>query len=87
MTGKGENDDTELKPYTSRRHELSVQSGCLLWGRRVIIPPALRNSVLKQLHAGHCGMIRMKEIARSYFWWPGVDSQIEEKGEIGRAHV
>ncbi len=68
MTGKGENDDLELKPYVSRRHELSVQSGCLLWGRRVIIPPALRKSVLKQLHAGHCGMVRMKEIARSYFW-------------------
>ncbi len=79
MTGKGENDDLELKPYISRRHELSVQSACLLWGRRVIIPPALHKSVLKQLHAGHCGMVRIKEIARSYFWWPGVDDQIEEK--------
>ncbi|XP_039520330.1 uncharacterized protein K02A2.6-like [Pimephales promelas] len=79
MTGKGETDDLELKPYVSRRHELSVQSGCLLWGRRVIIPSALRKQVLKQLHVGHCGMVRMKEIARSYFWWPGVDGQIEEK--------
>ncbi|KAK3528991.1 hypothetical protein QTP70_014114 [Hemibagrus guttatus] len=79
MTGKGESDDLELKPYVSRRHELSVQSGCLLWGRRVIIPLALRKPVLKQLHVGHCGMVRMKEIARSYFWWPGVDGQIEEK--------
>ncbi|GAA6068690.1 uncharacterized protein K02A2.6 [Tachysurus ichikawai] len=24
-------------------------------------------------------MVRMKEIARSYFWWPGVNGQIEEK--------
>nr|XP_055048287.1 uncharacterized protein K02A2.6-like [Misgurnus anguillicaudatus] len=79
MTGKGERHDLELKPYISRRHELSVQSGCLLWGRRVVIPPALRKQVLKQLHVGHCGMVRMKEIARSYFWWPGVDGQIEEK--------
>ncbi|KAI5611825.1 hypothetical protein C0J50_11790, partial [Silurus asotus] len=56
-----------------------VMTGCLLWGRRVVIPPALRKPVLKQLHVGHCGMVRMKEIARSYFWWPGVDGQIEEK--------
>ncbi|KAI5086647.1 hypothetical protein C0J45_23302, partial [Silurus meridionalis] len=79
MTGKGESDGLELKPYISRRHELSVQSGRLLWGRRVVIPPALRKPVLKQLHVGHCEMVRMKEIARSYFWWPGVDGQIEEK--------
>ncbi|XP_026991216.2 uncharacterized protein K02A2.6 [Tachysurus fulvidraco] len=79
MTGKVESDDMELKPCISRRPELSVQSGCLLWGRRVVIPPALRNPVLKQLHVGQCGMVRMKEIARSYFWWPGVDGQIEEK--------
>ncbi len=31
MTGKGKNDDLKLKPYSSRFHELSVQSGCLLW--------------------------------------------------------
>ncbi|KAL0190849.1 hypothetical protein M9458_013547, partial [Cirrhinus mrigala] len=81
MTGKGENDDVLLKPYITRRHELSVQSGCLLWGRRVIIPPALRKPVLKQLHAGHCGMVRMKEIARSYFWWPGEDGKLNKRQE------
>ncbi len=31
----------------------------------MIIPPALRKSVLKQLHEEHCGMVCMKEIARS----------------------
>lgn len=24
-------------------------------------------------------MVRMKEIAQSYFWWPGFDRNIEEK--------
>lgn len=30
MTGKGETDDLLIKPYIICRHELSVQSGCLL---------------------------------------------------------
>ncbi|KAJ8353465.1 hypothetical protein SKAU_G00210320 [Synaphobranchus kaupii] len=34
--------------------------------------------MLKQLHAGHCGMVCMKEVGRSYFWWPGLDKNILE---------
>nr|XP_061811684.1 uncharacterized protein K02A2.6-like [Nerophis lumbriciformis] len=70
-----------LKPYLMRRNELSVQSGCLLWGYRFIIPPPLRAKVLDELHSGHCGVVRMKEMVRSYFWWPSLDAAIEEKAK------
>ena len=42
-------DDNLLKPYFSRRTELSVQDGCILWGNRVIIPKAGQVEVLQEL--------------------------------------
>lgn len=48
----------------------------------MIIPLSLRTRVLQQLHSGHSGIVRMKEIARSYFWLSGMDKQIEGMAKI-----
>lgn len=70
--------DDELKPYWTRRLELSAHAGCIVWGGRVVVPPPGRESVLIELHGGHPGVSRMKSLARTLVWWPGMDQAIEE---------
>ena len=72
------NDDV-LKPYFTRKDELSCEQGCIMWGSRVIVPPSLRVRILEELHKAHPGVAKMKAVARSYVWWPKVDAEIEEE--------
>ena len=38
----------------------------------------LRKQVLSELHQGHPGVVRMKSLAQSHIWWPGLDQEVEE---------
>ncbi|KAK3773179.1 hypothetical protein RRG08_013764 [Elysia crispata] len=70
-------DEENLKSYFQRKEELTVESGVLQWGLRVIIPQKFRQRMLKELHKNHQGMNKTKAIARSYVYWLNLDRDIE----------
>ena len=63
--------DGEMKPFHNRRNDLSCEQGCIK------VSASLRSRILADLHAEHPGIVGMKSIARSFVYWPGVDSDLE----------
>lgn len=68
----------ELKHFFEKNEDLHVEFDCVMMGERIIIPQTLRKATLKVLHTNHLGMTRMKQIARKYVYWQGINADIEK---------
>ena len=66
------------KPFYSVASELTVEKELLMRGSRVVIPSALRSSMLNKLHEGHQGIKKCRERAKHSMWWPGLSKQLED---------
>lgn len=68
----------EFQSFRSKSLELTVEYDCVLWGYRTVVPTKLRKRILEDLHQSHLGIVKTKHLARSYVWWPKIDSDIEK---------
>ncbi|XP_029158172.1 uncharacterized protein K02A2.6-like [Nylanderia fulva] len=67
-----------LVPLGYNDGEFALQDGIVFRKERIAIPKSLRSKVLKELHAGHFGTVKMKKLSRNFCWWPKIDKEIEE---------
>lgn len=77
MKGWGSHITPEIKKFHTLGAMLTMEDGCLLYGSRVIVPKALQESIIILLHANHAGMLKMKQLARRFVFWFGMDKDIE----------
>ena len=65
-----------LVPYWNGREYLSVDSGIVLKGPRIVVPEALRARVLQDLHKSHQGLVHTKRRACQVVYWPKLTADI-----------
>ena len=67
----------DLRPYWSYRDEIGISDGIVFKGKQVIIPEAIRQNILQQLHEAHLGIEKTRRFMRESVYWPNIRNDIE----------
>ncbi|KAL0153751.1 hypothetical protein M9458_050972 [Cirrhinus mrigala] len=67
-----------VQPYWDSRSQLASSDGLIYKGLCIVVPPTMREHMLKLIHQSHLGMVKSKQRAREVLCWPGMSAEIEE---------
>ena len=73
------NINPNVKPYFTYRHDITIENRLLLKDHQIIIPKHMQRDILERIHESHLGVVKCKQIARDYVYWPGLAKQIEDR--------
>ena len=74
-----------MKPYNPYQSALYIVDSVIMFVDRVVVPQALRQSVLHLLHAAHQGVDRMKARSADAVFWHGIVGDIARHREACQA--
>ena len=66
--------------YRQHRHHLTTRFCLLFYNDKIVIPEAMRTTIIAMFHQGHPSATKMDQSAAA-FWWPGLYREIREKAE------
>ena len=70
---------TQISRSCSVKNELYAVDGLLFRMNHIIIPRSLQRKVIKAAHhLGHLGMTKTKQMIRGKYWFPTMNSMIEQ---------
>ena len=76
-TNNKRNVHIEILPYWSIKDKLSVSGGIVYRNDRIVVPVALRKTLIVKLHQEHMGAECTLRRARTSLWWPNVNNQLK----------
>ena len=68
----------EVKEYKRFQKDLTSVDSVVLYKGRVVIPPVLRQNVLRSLHQAHQGPSTMALRTHESVWWPGITDDLSK---------
>lgn len=66
-----------IKAYYKLRNDIFYEDNLLFYEDRIVVPTAARKKILNILHESHMGMTKTKARAKSLFYWPNLNQQVE----------
>ena len=56
---------------------MAIVNGVIVKGGKILVPPKLRERIVKAGHEGHQGLEKTKAVLRSKVWYPGMDKDVK----------